>query len=81
MPTNKTFLIAGKRQDTDQIFLTSKSVYKGGTIFHNNNFSTLIKLPLDFYKKYFTFDRSTNIYRTKLKFQDIKRFCTIINHN
>lgn len=76
----KMFLVAGRRKLTDKVFLQSKNVFNGGTIFHRNDFSTLIRLPWPFYRKHFIFERSTGIYRTELTYGEIQQFITVVPH-
>ena len=76
----KLFLTAGKRKDTDKLFLNSGHVYDNGTIFHKNDYSNIIALPKAFYKEHFKYDRSTWIYRTELSYGDVKQYTHTIKH-
>lgn len=71
---------AGKPKKTRTIFLTSENRrYKeGASIFHRNDFHTHLRMPIDFYKNHFSFERWTGIYRTHLSWNDVMDFCEVI---
>jgi hypothetical protein len=64
-----TFEKAGKFDySLEPVFLmSSQRKYKKETIFHRNDFHTIIKIPKDVFKKYFKYEAFSGIYRTTLK--------------
>lgn len=76
----KTFLVAGRRTVDSKLFLTSEHTYSGGTVFHNNAYSTIIKLPMAFYREHFVYNRSSCVYRNKLSYADIQEFVEEVKH-
>lgn len=65
----------------DNFFLTSKHRVKvNSTIFHNNDYSTEYRFPVEFFKRHFVYNRSTGIYKTNLCNKDVARFSNVIKH-
>ncbi len=73
------FAFAGVVHENEQIFLVSKmrTTSHNKTIFHRNKYNSEVSLPLEFFKLHFKFDRFSGIYRTKLKYGDIKQFLKV----
>jgi len=78
----KHFLLAGTYQDSDRVYLTAshRQAAKGGTVFHRNDYSTLLDIPNEFYKEHFAFNRSTFIYETTLRWKDVRQYCEVITY-
>jgi len=59
------FELAGKRDAGSVVFLTSNHrVYKAqSTIFHRNDYHTIVKMSVDVFKANFKYDRLSGIYR------------------
>lgn len=76
------FLKAGTYPDYEQVifFSAHRQAAKRKTIFHNNDKSSVYRLPNWFFKEYFTYDRSAGIYRTKLLYKEVKQYLTVIDH-
>lgn len=80
--TTVNFLIAGQWHDLDNVHLTTRDRRNAtGTIFHNNKYSSVYRIPVEFFKEHFKYERKTNIYRTTLKYGDIKQFREVLTHN
>ena len=71
------------QQLNDKVFLTSHNrIDRKGRFNHRNDFTTLIDFPKEFYKKHFTFDRGSGIYRSSLKYIDILKYIRVeITHD
>jgi len=75
------FEIAGKRKDNEIVFLMSNQrVYKQrATIFHRNDFHTIIKIDNKIFKKLFKYERFSGIYKnmTGIKWEEFKKIADI----
>lgn len=71
---NVIFARAGYYNDSDEVFLTSRSRQKklNYTIYHRNDYKTEIIIPQDVFKANFEYDRSTGIYRNSLTYGQLK---------
>jgi len=64
------FRVAGRYAGMEQyreIYLTSRHrTYKpyGETVFHNNKYTTLIRIPPTVFKLFFKYDRQSGVYKT-----------------
>ena len=58
------FELAGKRSGVGTVFLTSDHrVYKPQTtVFHRNDYHTIVKMSMDVFKTNFKYDRLSGIY-------------------
>ena len=58
------FELAGKRRKSEQVFLMSdhRKHKINKTIFHRNDYHTVVIIPHDVFKENFSFNRSTYIY-------------------
>jgi hypothetical protein len=87
MSTN--FLLAGDRtrlsSQNDTVFLQSSHRVKKDpklvTLYHRNDYSTVLRFPNKFFKENFHFERASSIYHTKLTWKDIpSRYIEVWNH-
>lgn len=71
---NVIFEKAGKLNDKEDVFLMSRQrKYKHDqTIFHNNDYHTLVTIPLLFFKQHFKYDHKTRTYKNNLKWSELK---------
>ena len=62
------FELAGQKQKSYSVFLQSRhrKYNKKSGIYHNNQFHTIVSMPLDYYNENFKFERVSGIYRTSL---------------
>ena len=62
---NSRFELAGYRPDNDKVFLLShhRKYADSTTIFHRNDYHTIVRMSKDVLKKNFKYERSTGIYR------------------
>lgn len=60
----KRFELAGKRKDNEPVFLMSlHRTYKANqTIFHHNNYHTVVHIPNNVFKEHFKYNHSSGIY-------------------
>ena len=65
------FELAGTIKTKEKCFLTTKNRYynKNHTIFHRNDWHTVIEIPIEVFKKYFTYERFSGIYQTFLTYE------------
>ena len=65
------FEMAGKLNSKEKCFLTTKSrVYtKNHRIFHRNDWHTVISIPIEVFRKYFKYEKSSGIYQTFLTYK------------
>lgn len=77
-----SFLKAGTYQDYENVIFFSKhrQAAKLKGVYHNNDKTSIYKIPKDFYKTHFTFNSKTGFYENSLTYKDIKQFLTIIDH-
>lgn len=76
------FLKAGTYQDYEGVIFFSKhrqDAVRSG-VYHNNDKTSIYKIPKGFYKTHFTFNRKTGFYENSLMYKDIKQFLTVIDH-
>lgn len=74
------FAVSGnKKNNPEVVFLTSRNRLKSfnDNIFSRNDYLTYLKIPKDFYKEHFYFERSSGIYRTRLTWKDLDQFVHI----
>lgn len=71
------FEYAGIRHENEFVFLTSKHRKITKTIFHRNRYHSEIRIPAEFLKEHFKFNRFTGAYETDLKMGDIERFLKV----
>lgn len=77
------FCLAGKREKPHHpviLFSKQREYRQKFTIFHRNDFSTILEIPIDFFKKHFAYDRWAGIYRTSLTWKDVEKFCCFREH-
>lgn len=78
------FLQAGRRLNDDVICLYSnqRAAAKSSTIFHENDYSTVLKLPTYIMKENFRYNAKVGRYDnfTRLKYGDVKKWTTELNH-
>lgn len=80
------FLKAGRVRDDDRVFLTTHGRTMADrartqhTIYHRNDWSTIWRIPVPFYRQHFTYERQSGIYRTDLRYRDLVEFRTEIKH-
>lgn len=70
---NVRFEFAGKVNLQETPFLTSKNRRKkeGMTIFHRNEYHTVLLIPLDAFRAVFSYERFTGIYRTSATYHEL----------
>lgn len=68
------FELPGKIRDNEVVFLTSKQrKYKEGeTVYHRNNIHNRVRVPMPIFKEHFKYERSSGIYRTKLRWGTLR---------
>ena len=75
------FDLAGDHsQHNDCVFLMSRNrkYSKNAKAYeHRNDYTTHIIFDMEFFKKNFKYDRLNGVYRTDLRYQDIKQFMTV----
>jgi hypothetical protein len=72
---NVHFRVAGmkKYNDLNTVFLQSKNRLKtlSDAVYHRNDYSTQLQIPHNEFKKYFSFERGSGIYRTDLTWKEV----------
>ena len=65
------FELAGKLKVKEKCFLTTKDRYynKNHTIFHRNDWHSVVEIPIEVFRKYFTYERFSGIYQTSLTYE------------
>lgn len=72
------FIKAGTFRDSDRVFLTSRSRrYKNQTEFHRSDIQTIFIFPSDFFRKNFTYNKSSGVYENSLTMQDVRQYVKI----
>jgi hypothetical protein len=75
------FEVAGKRNDDDIIFLTySHRVYKTqSTVFHRNDYHTVLRMNDVVFKKNFRYNRLSGVYKnlTNITWGEIKKIADV----
>ena len=81
------FTVAGDKtkNKNDNVFLDSRHRVPSFNRYvetHRNDHTTRINMTSEFYKKNFKFEKSSGIYRTDLKWQDLidNGFTSVIDH-
>jgi len=83
---NVYFRLAGmkKHNSLDVVFLQSKNRLKtlSDPIYHRNDRTTELQIPKDEFKKHFSYERFSGIYRTELTWKNVheKEWVTTIAH-
>jgi hypothetical protein len=81
-----TFLQAGKRLGSEKVFLMTdhrtmaRAMARTHTIFHQNRYSTILKIPVDVFRANFRYEPQSGIYRTSLTYADVARYTTVLDH-
>jgi hypothetical protein len=67
------FKVAGDRIGTPYpVLLTNRHRCNlNSSVFHNNNYTTVLKLPLDYFKRHFKYEKQSGIYMNNLSWNDI----------
>lgn len=80
--SNVKFLKAGQHSVHENIIFWTKNRQdaKRKTVFHNNDFSSVWSLPEKFFKANFKYDHQSKRYETRLTYQAIKPYLTVIDH-
>lgn len=74
----KYFYKNGLWPDNEKVFF---SAYNSKYYDSRNPFYTMFKIPYEFYKKHFQYNRSAYVYKTELHYSDLRQYAIITYNN